>query len=358
MDPICLATILMFATDPPRPLVDVALRPSRRYIAPDAPITIEVDGSARPGLSVQVLDSIGQRVGAVIPGAPAVDLRDAFTAAQAPERAVFVQAFIGEEAVGSPLVLEPLRAAPACRTIRATGPRARGPFTKVVGWGSSVLPGCEAEAASVAPTWIAGDPVVTSGWRIYPERDAIIDTDKGPIRIAFAPDVAPGTVWTTLQLAEDGFYDGTSFHRIVPQDAQGHPFVIQGGDLHGSGNGTPGFNVALEPSSLPFDYGVVGMARADEPHSAGSQFFIALSREGTSRLDGQYCAFAYVIDGASTINRIAALPIDDPATGRPVKAPRIEAMKLVPAPPRLAKVDRTGQRIDRATAPPPERDTR
>ena len=358
MDPTCLAAILMLANDPPRPLVEVALRPSRRYIAPDAPITIEVDASTRPGLTVQVLDSIGERVGASIPGAPAIDLRDAFTPAQAPERAVFVQAFIGEEAVGSPLVLEPLRAAPACRTVRATGVRSRGPFTKVVGWGPSVLPGCEDEAKPVVPTWIDGDPVVTSGWRIYPERDAILDTDKGPIRIAFAPDVAPGTVWTMLQLADDGFYDGTSFHRIVPQDAQGHPFVIQGGDLHGSGNGTPGFNVALEPSSLPFDYGVVGMARADEPHSAGSQFFIALSREGTSRLDGQYCAFAYVIDGASTINRIAALPIDDPATGRPVKAPRITTVKLVPSPPRAAKVDRTGQRIDRASAPPPDRDTR
>lgn len=358
MDLTCLAAILMLANDPPRPLADVALRPSRRYIAPDAPITIEVDGAQRPGLTVQVLDSIGQRVGQAIPGAEAVDLRDAFAAAQAPERAVFVQAFIGEEPVGSPLVLEPLRAAPACRTVRATGARARGPYTKIVGWGSTVLAGCEAEAATVAPGWIDGDPVVTSGWRVYLERDGIIETDKGPIRIAFAPDVAPGTVWTMLQLAEDGFYDGTSFHRIVPQDAQGHPFVIQGGDLHGSGNGTPGFNVALEPSSLPFDYGVVGMARADEPHSAGSQFFIALSREGTARLDGQYCAFAYVIDGASTVNRIAALPIEDPATGRPVKAPRIISLSLVPAPPRLPKVDRTGQRIDRASAPPPDRETR
>ncbi|MFM7806527.1 MAG: hypothetical protein ACKPEA_01180, partial [Planctomycetota bacterium] len=137
MDPTCLAAILMLANDPPRPLVEVSLRPSRRYIAPDAPITIEVDGSTRPGLTVQVLDSIGQRVGTTIPGAPAIDLRDAFTPAQAPERAVFVQAFIGDEAVGSPLVLEPLRAAPACRTVRATGARARGPYTKVVGWGSS-----------------------------------------------------------------------------------------------------------------------------------------------------------------------------------------------------------------------------
>lgn len=358
MDLTCLAAILMLANDPPRPLTDVTLRPSRRYIAPDAPITIDVEGGARDGLTVQVLDAIGQRVGAPIPGAAAIDLRDAFAASQAPERAVFVQAFIGEEAVGSPLVLEPLRAAQACRTIRATGARSRGPYTKVVGWGSSVLPGCEADAAPVVPTWIDGDPVVTSGWRVYPERDALIETDKGPIRMAFAPDVAPGTVWAVLQLVQDGFYDGTSFHRIVPQDAQGHPFVIQGGDLHGSGNGTPGFNVALEPSSLPFDYGVVGMARADEPHSAGSQFFIALSREGTSRLDGQYCAFAYVIDGASTIDRIAALPIEDPAAGRPVKAPRIVAVTLVPSPPRLHKVDRTGQRIDRASAPPPDRDTR
>ena len=354
----CLAAILMLANDPPRPLAEVTLRPSRRYVAPDAPITIEVDGADRPGLTVQVLDAIGQRVGNAIAGAPAIDLRDAIAVGQSPERATFVQAFIGEEAVGSPLVLEPLRAAPACRTTRATGARARGPYTKVIGWGSSVLPGCEEDAKPLVPGWIEGDPVVTSGWRIYPERDAVIETDKGTMRIAFAPDVAPGTVWTILQLAADGFYDGTSFHRVVPQDAQGHPFVIQGGDLHGSGNGTPGFNVALEPSSLPFDYGVVGLARADEPHSAGSQFFIALSREGTARLDGQYCAFAYVIDGASTINRIAALPIEDPANGRPARPPRILSVRLVPAPPRLPKVDRTGQRVDRASAPPAERDSR
>lgn len=350
------------ASTPQRPASDVTLRPARRYAAPGAPIMVEVDGADRDGLSVLILDSIGHGIGKPIEvprgKGVAIDLRDAFDGVEPPERAAFVQAIIAGSPVGAPLVLEPLRAAPACRVVRNTNTGTRGPYSKIIAWGSTALPGCEEEAQGAAATWIEGDPVVTSGWRIYTERDAVIETDKGSITIAFAPDAAPGTVWNFVELAGDGFYDGTSFHRIVPQDAQGRPFVIQGGDLHGSGNGTPGYNLALEPSSLPFDYGVVGMARADEPHSAGSQFFIALSREATARLDGQYCAFAYVIDGGSTVNRIAALPIDDPASGRPAKPPTILSVKLVPAPPRVPGADRTGQRVDRASAPPADRDTR
>ncbi len=358
MNPLTPLAIACTIAAQDAPLPEISITPARRYTAPDAPITIDVHGASRPTLELRVLDTLGTQIGQSIPAQPSVDLRDAFAGVALPTRAVFVQAFADGQPIGSPLVLEPLRAAPACRTVRATGPRQRGQYSKVVAWGDSVLPGCETEAEAVKGSWIAGDPVVTSGWRVYPERDAVIETTMGPMRIAFAPDAAPGTVWNFMQLAEDGFYDGTTFHRVVAQDAQGKPFVIQGGDLLGTGDGTPGYNVALEPSTLPFDFGVVGMARADEPHSAGSQFFVALSREATARLDGQYCAFAYLIDGASTTDRIASAPIGDPATGRPATPPVIQSLRLVPAPPRLPLHDRTAQRIDRAASPPPDRDSR
>jgi cyclophilin family peptidyl-prolyl cis-trans isomerase len=183
--------------------------------------------------------------------------------------------------------------------------------------------------------------------------DAIVVTDAGSIRLAFAPDAAPATVRNFITLAEQGFYDNTIFHRIVPMNREGQPFVIQGGDPTGTGDGGPGWNLAMEPSDLPHDFGVVGMARGDEPHSAGSQFYIALSRAGTARLDGQYTAFAYAVAGADTIRAIADRPIADAATGRPGDPPKVLRVDIVPAPPRAPGADRRAQRVKPAGADSP-----
>ena len=163
------------------------------------------------------------------------------------------------------------------------------------------------------------------------DQDAVIATNEGDIRVAFRPDVAPNTVWNFRELASGGFYHNTTFHRIVPMTSKGHPFVIQGGDPTGTGSGGPGYWLPIENSDLPHDVGVVSMARAGDPDSAGSQFFFCLSRAGTARLDGQYCSFGETIDGEDVIQKIAATPLADPASGKPVTPPTIHSITLVPA---------------------------
>lgn len=137
-----------------------------------------------------------------------------------------------------------------------------------------------------------------------------------------------------VELADGGFYDGVIFHRVVPMTRDGDPFVIQAGDPTGTGSGGPGYWLPLEKSGLPHDFGVISMARDVPPDSAGSQFFICLSRAGTARLDGNYCAFGSAVDGADTIRAIAAVELADQAAGRPRRPPVIEGAQLVPAPPR------------------------
>ena len=232
------------------------------------------------------------------------------------------------------------------RSIRASNQQ---PYLRVVGWGDRAFEPNDPETAAALPTWSAPDPVVTAGFRVEPATDAVIETSEGPIRVALAPDAAPATVDNFLRLARAGFYDGTIFHRVVPADREGRPFVVQGGDPTGTGDGGPGWNLALEPSDLPHDRGVLGMARGDDPHSAGSQFYIGLSREGTARLDRQYCTFGFMLDGLEALDRIARSEIGDQATGRPVQPPRIERVRLVPAAACAAGRDPHG----RAAAPAP-----
>src|SRR5262249_2735408 len=134
-------------------------------------------------------------------------------------------------------------------------------------------------------------------------------------------------------------------------------FVIQGGDPTGTGDGGPGYYLALEPSDLPHDFGVISMARADEPHSAGSQFFFCLSREGTRRLDGQYTSFGYATEGGDAIRRIASGTLEDPGAGKPAHPCVVKRVELVPAPPRQPGVDRRSTRVEAQlpTVPAPEK---
>ena len=186
------------------------------------------------------------------------------------------------------------------------------------------------------PTGTGAAPIerLFTGLRIYPERDVILHTTKGDIRLAMRPDEAPNTVWNFLELSRGGFYRDVMFHRVVKLDRLGRPFVIQAGDPTATGDGGPGYWLPIENSHLAHDFGVISMARSDDPDSNGSQFFIGLSREGTSRLDGQYCAFGYAVDGAQTIIDIAEVEIADLAMGRPADPPVIKSAELVPAPPR------------------------
>ena len=135
-------------------------------------------------------------------------------------------------------------------------------------------------------------------------KQAEINTTHGMITIELWDDVAPGHVENFKKLAEDGFYDGLSFHRIIPS------FVIQGGCPEGTGTGGPGWTVDAEFNDRPHDEGVLSMARSADPNSAGSQFFLCLGREHCQHLDGQYTGFGKVIDGIEVVRAIGSADTD------------------------------------------------
>ncbi|MCC7407180.1 MAG: peptidylprolyl isomerase [Phycisphaeraceae bacterium] len=152
-----------------------------------------------------------------------------------------------------------------------------------------------------------------------------LETSEGAITIELWPDVAPGHAENFLKLTRQGFYDGLSFHRILPG------FVIQGGCPRGDGTGGPGWKVKAEFNDRKHDKGVLSMARSAHPDSAGSQFFICLGREHCQHLDKQYTAFGKVISGIEAVDKIAATPLADRSAGTPAKAPKINKATVVGA---------------------------
>jgi cyclophilin family peptidyl-prolyl cis-trans isomerase len=126
-----------------------------------------------------------------------------------------------------------------------------------------------------------------------------IETAKGTIVFELLPDVAPITVSNFVYLAEGGYYDGLTFHRVVTEP---QPFVVQGGDPLGDGTGGPGYNIPAEFNDVKHDRGVVAMARAMDPDSAGSQFYITLGP--AYFLDNQYTVFGRVLEGMDVVDQI------------------------------------------------------
>ncbi len=123
------------------------------------------------------------------------------------------------------------------------------------------------------------------------------------------PDKAPNTVNNFISLVSDGFYDGLIFHRVISG------FMIQGGDPAGVGTGGPGYNIkgefainGFKGNDLKHERGVLSMARAMAPDSAGSQFFIM--HKNSSHLDGQYAAFGKLTDGFEVLDEIASVKTD------------------------------------------------
>jgi peptidyl-prolyl cis-trans isomerase B (cyclophilin B) len=136
-----------------------------------------------------------------------------------------------------------------------------------------------------------------------PESRAILKTSMGDITLEFLDDAAPRTCEHFVKLARQGFYDGLTFHRVLKD------FIIQGGCPKGDGTGGPGFTLRAEFNDTPHVKGTVSMARGNDPHSAGSQFFIVC---GDARyLDHRYTAFAKVVDGLATVEKIAAAPVTE-----------------------------------------------
>lgn len=125
-----------------------------------------------------------------------------------------------------------------------------------------------------------------------------IETTKGPVVMELYPDVAPKHVESFKSLIAKDFYDGLTFHRVVPG------FVVQGGDPKGDGTGGPGYNLEAEFSDLPHKRGTLAMARSGHPDSAGSQFYIVLDEENVRHLDGQYTIFGQVVRGMENVDNL------------------------------------------------------
>jgi cyclophilin family peptidyl-prolyl cis-trans isomerase len=155
---------------------------------------------------------------------------------------------------------------------------------------------------------------------------AVIETTLGNIELEFLVSKAPGHVKNFKDLAEKGFYDGTTFHRVIPG------FMIQGGDpntksddrsTHGMGG--PGYTIKAEFNNTPHDRGILSMARSQDPDSAGSQFFVVV--KDSSFLDNQYTAFGRVTKGMEVVDKIVSVPRD--SRDNPDEKVEIKSVKMI-----------------------------
>jgi len=147
----------------------------------------------------------------------------------------------------------------------------------------------------------------------------------GVIEVALNKEAAPNTVANFLYLADKGFYNGLTFHRIIPG------FMIQGGCPNGTGMGGPGYHIKGEfirngvNNTIRHERGVISMARSMHPDSAGSQFFIM--HKDAPHLDGQYAAFGKVTKGMEVVDQIASVATD--FSDRPLEPVRIKSITVV-----------------------------
>jgi peptidylprolyl isomerase len=138
-----------------------------------------------------------------------------------------------------------------------------------------------------------------------PEDTMILDTTKGRVVIAMRPDLAPGHVARIKELVRQGFYDGIKFHRVI------EGFMAQTGCPHGTGTGGSGKKLKAEFNNEPHVRGTVSMARAQDPNSGDSQFFICFA--DATFLDGQYTAWGNVTEGMENVDKIKrGEPVNDP----------------------------------------------
>lgn len=372
-----------------------AVTAAKLFNGVDRPLIINVAGEHLIGkFELILLDEVGQTLaGPVQVRGGRLDLAEVMPEIWRIRRSCYLQLLDYERPAGPALVLRPMlsRMVPVTEQDQRSSGAA---YTRIVGWRDELAPppveeepaseeeaegdegenpasgneGAETTGGFPPPiedtTWAdaaAGREVATteetaeevdytvfSGLWAYTETEVVMRTTLGDIVLAMAPEEAPQSAWNFLRLCQGGFYDDITFHRILKYSRSGLPFVIQAGDPTGMGDGGPGYWLPIEPSRVPHDYGVISMARADDPDSAGSQFFICLSREGTARLDGQYCAFGYAIEGGITIDAIADVEMADAELGQPVDPPVILGTELRPAPPHYPGENRWARKVDEA----------
>lgn len=227
------------------------------------------------------------------------------------ERARVAQLYADDVPLGAPVVVQPMWTPPRALLVDpATGRPSDGPGAAPAF--EDELDGREGDQA--------GQRVFT-GLRLYVQKEVVFETPDGIMAFRLRPDFAPNTAFNLLHLVDGGFYTDVVIHRVVAALPDGRPFVVQFGDPSGEGAGGPGYHLDLERSGLGHDFGVLSMARGQDPNSNGSQVFIGLSREGTSFLDGRYTSFAELVEGAGVLRAIAGVEVGE--GGRPVSPPVI-----------------------------------
>lgn len=191
-----------------------------------------------------------------------------------------------------------------------------------------VIPAAQALQAPVAPNEIEINNLENTR--------VIIQTKFGDIELKLYPRVAPVHVQNFVTLAKSGFYDGTIFHRVIPN------FMIQGGDPKsksankaGHGTGGPGYSIKAEFSDRPHSRGILSMARSGHPDSAGSQFFIVV--KDSNFLDGQYTVFGQVTSGMDVVDKIVIQQKD--RRDNPLERTEISVRVIEPAPPEVPAIE-------------------
>lgn len=150
----------------------------------------------------------------------------------------------------------------------------------------------------------------------------VLETNQGNLEVEFWPDVAPNHVRNFLDLSYTGFYDGTTFHRVIPG------FMIQGGDPTGTGTGDGKRKLKAEFNNKKHEAGVLSMARSSSPDSASCQFFVMHAR--SPHLDGQYSAFGKLVSGLDVVEKIVKVKRN--ASDKPAEPQKIMKAKVVKAP--------------------------
>jgi cyclophilin family peptidyl-prolyl cis-trans isomerase len=299
-----LATVLLLASAL-EAISQVA--PEYDYNGVDRTFPVTLKGPWKRG-ELKLLGADGSVIASVKPPSNHVDLAQLFPVLwkQKDSHVLYCQMLVKNVAVGPGLVLQPMTIPPISRL---------KPDGKTV-------------------EFVPGEDQAYAGIRAWVDRDIVFHTTMGDMRFAMRPDCAPNTVWTIMHLVSGGFYRDVIWHRVVAL-SHGFPFVIQGGDPTGTGNGGPGFDYPLEDSPLPHDLGVISIARDADPNTNGCQIFVCLSREGTARLDHKYASFGQCIAGIDVVKKIGAVPVGK--EDRPLVPPVIHSAELVDATPRVPK---------------------
>jgi cyclophilin family peptidyl-prolyl cis-trans isomerase len=188
----------------------------------------------------------------------------------------------GDDSDGAPGIGTPIRPASSSPAAANTAPAANTP-------------------AAPAPTQTGGSKTYSAPPPLTIDQNkkyfATIKMDIGDIKLELYPKDAPQHVNNFVFLAREGFYDGVTFHRVIPG------FVAQAGDPTGTGNGGPGYTIADEVNSRQFLDGTLGMAKTSQPDSAGSQWFIDYAPQPS--LDGNYTVFGQLVEGRDVLDKIA-----------------------------------------------------